>query len=350
MASQINVSGLSLATEEASKAGEVIHEIAFIQNELSLFNEIETGISHDQQIVFSSNLDVGGEALTGCTPAEQTGISFSEKTWSPKIIAGRYTHCANDLSALLKLFKKAQKMNPDFFDRVNSEEIGMLVAKIAEGMKVSIFAKAWYGDTAAAVTSSAGDFTIGTNLATFNQFGGLWKQIFADVDVPVYAIGANSEATANAQVLADGESKEILTAIYNNADERLLGHPDVQIGVTRSIWKNLVAYMEDVQKLGGFIDVLEDGRKSIDFRGIPVVMMSEWDRLQNKNQTDGVVVNKPNRALMTVPSNVKIGTLNEGDMTTLDSWYEKKDKSNIIDFVYSLDASFGEAYLASAAY
>ena len=136
MASKIDVSALTLNTEEAQSVSEATHEKVFISGELADIHSIETGVQHQQQIVFVANLDVGGEALTGCTPAEQDGLVLTEKVWTPALIAGRFSHCAADLNQLLKLYRKAQRVEPDFYDRVASEELGMLMAKIIEALKV----------------------------------------------------------------------------------------------------------------------------------------------------------------------------------------------------------------------
>ena len=202
----LDVSGLTLNPEEVTDASQIVVEKVFVQGELNQIHDVHMGIQHKKQIVFVDNLGVGGEALTGCTPAEQDGLVFTEKFWDPALIAGRFTHCANDLPQLLKLFRKAQRVEPDFYDRQGSQEMGLLMAKIIEALKVSVSAKAWLSDTAAAV-QPGGNFTIaGFNAGLWDQIDGLWKQIFADGAVPVYTISENAGGTYAAQVLAAGES------------------------------------------------------------------------------------------------------------------------------------------------
>jgi len=346
----LDVSALSVNPEEAQGISEIVVEKVFIQGELNQVHDVQTGIQYQKQIVFVDNLGVGGEALTGCTPAEQEGLVFTEKFWNPALIAGRFTHCANDLPQLLKLFRKAQRVEPDFYDRQGSEEMGLLMAKIIEALKVSVSAKAWLSDTAAAV-QPGGNFTIaGFNAGLWDQFDGLWKQIYADADVPVYTISENSGATYVLQELAAGESINILNAIYENADPRLLGDTDAQILVTRSIWNNLLKANEAVEANGGFVTRQENGVMSMDYRGIPIVLMSEWDRTIRLYQDDLTVHFLPHRAIMTTPGNIPIGTLSETDLQNLESFYDKKDKTNYVDYGYYLDAKFGESYMASVAY
>ena len=350
MASKFDVSGLTLNTEEATEIGKAVIEQVFVQGELSDVHAVETGIQHQQQIVFIDNLDVSGEAFTNCTPVEQDGLVLTEKVWTPQLIGGRYTHCANDLNKLFKLFEKARRANPDYFDGLNRNGLGLLMVKIVDAMKVSISAKVWLGDTAAAV-QAGGNFTIaGFNVGLWDQFDGLWEQIFADSAIPRYTITENGNATYVLQELASNEGRTIFQTLYEDADSRLIGHADAQYLVTRSIWDNYLTTIEDKQGNGGIITRLEDGTVTMDYRGIPIVKMDEWDRTIRKYQDDLTVHYRPHRALLTTPNNIPIATLSEDDLDSLESWYEKKDKTNILDFAYFLDTKWGESYMGSVAY
>jgi len=350
MASKINVAGLSLNAQEATSVSEAVFERVFVDTQLSAIHDIVTGVSMKEQIVFVANLAIGGEAFTGCTPAEQDSLVLTEKFWEPVLIGGRFTHCANDLNQLLKLFRRAQKANPDFFDRIGSEEISILVSKIIDSIMRSINAKIWFSAKNAAV-QPGGDFTIaGFNAGLWNQFDGLFEQIFADAAVKVVTISENSGATYAAQALSAGKSLTVFQGMYEVADSRLLSDPDAQLLVTRSLWDNYLALTETKEFNGGITRRLDNGQLSMDYRGIPIIMMDSWDRNILAFQNDLTVTVLPHRALLTVPSNIPVATLNESDMQNVESWYEKKDKSNIVDYAYFLDAKHGESYLTVAAY
>ena len=353
MASKIDVSGLTLNAKEAEDISKLISERVFVQTPLAKVHDIQTGVQMAQQIVFVDNLDVGGEALTNCVPVEQDGLTMTEKFWAPALVAGRFTHCANNLDVLLKIFKKAQRVEPDFYDRIESQEIGILMAKVIESLRVSISAKVWLGDKTAAV-QAGGNFTISDfNVGWWNQIEGLWEQIFTAVgtgDVPRYTIPDNAEASYVAQILDAGESETILKTMYENADSRLLGAADAQYLITRSIWDNMLTFIESKQYLGGIISRLEDGQQTMSYRGIPVIKMPEWDRTIRKFQDDLTVHYLPHRAVLTTPGNIPIATLSEGDLQNLESFYDKKDKTNIIDYGYYVDTKLGEGYLTSVAY
>ena len=79
MASKIDVSALSLNAQEAQSVSEAVFEKIYVDTQLSRVHDIVTGVSMKQQIVFIANLAIGGEALSGCTPAEQDSLVLTEK-------------------------------------------------------------------------------------------------------------------------------------------------------------------------------------------------------------------------------------------------------------------------------
>ena len=128
MAAKFDVSGLTLNPDEAESLGEVIVEKAFMSGRILENYDVQTGISHDEQIVFLAKMGISGKALTACTPAEIGNLIYTEKTWTPKLVAGRFTHCQNDENQLFKILKQASSVYPDWFDRTQSPELQIVVA------------------------------------------------------------------------------------------------------------------------------------------------------------------------------------------------------------------------------
>lgn len=354
MASKIDVSALSINAQEVTQITKAIFEKIFKDPQLSRIHRIETGIIAQEQIVFISQLEIGGQKLVSCTPAEIAGLFLTESFWDPQLIAGRLKHCAADLNKLLKIFARAKKATPDFFDRIGSEEIGILIARVASHIVDSVNAKIWFGAKNAAV-QPGGDFTIiGFNAEIWNQFDGLWEQIFTNAELPAiprFTITANAGATFALQALPAGESLKIFRGVHNISDARLLGEPSAQYICTRSIWNNFVDLLEDKQlDSGGFTRETTDGQVSIKYRNIPIILYDGWDRIIEKFQNDLTVTVLPHRLILTVPDNIPIGTLNTSDMTNIESFYDKKDKENIIDYSYFLDVKFLENYMATVAF
>ena len=353
MASKIDISALTLNAEEASNASELIIEKEFINGVLSSVHDVVTGIEHKKQIPFVGHLTDSLKKATDCVPGEGGDIALTEKFWDPEIFDSRWTHCAADLDKLLKLFQKAKRINPDFYDRASSQEIGVVISLIGMMLRDVLPKKVWFSDKAADVVGNAGNFTAGTDLDLYNVIDGLWKQIFSEITAgSTYHVNidANEGATKVLQVLAEDEAYDTLVAMDEKADPRLLEQPDVQILMTRSMADNYRATLRKKTLTAGFIEIAENGKTVLKFDGIPIEVMYNWDRTIQADQNLGATYNLPNRAVMTVPGNIPVGTLSEKDFEELDSFYDRTLKSNIIDFAMSLDTKFLEDYMAVVAY
>ncbi len=353
MASLIDVTELTLEPKEAQTVSEVIFEKIFNDGELNEFHDVETGIDMQTQIVFAGNIGLLGKKSTGCTPNEAGGIEMSEKYWTPVIEDFRLKHCAADVNQLVKLFKKASRMNPDFYDRVGSEELGVVIAAVEAAILENIHRKVWFNDTAAATVENDGVFTDGTDLGYFNSFDGLFKQIMTEVPTSsdnYVAITANAGATYALQALAADAAVEIFAKMTENADSRLISYDDTFILATRSLADNYRATLRNKNLGNGFLEVVENGRPMLYFDGIKVITRYDWDRYIKAYQDNDVTLNLPHRAVMTTKSNIPLGTLSEEDLSNLDVFYDKTLKTNIIDSAYSIDAKHLEPYMTVAAY
>lgn len=349
----IDVTDLTLNPREVETVSAVIFERAFNDSDLSEYHDVETGIDMKTQIVLGGRMGLLGKAVTGCTPNEVDGITMTEKYWDPAFEDFRLTHCQADMPRLLKLFKKESRMNPDFFDKVGSEEFGVIIAAVETAMLENMHRKIWFNDKAAALTSGGGVFKVGTDLGYWNTFDGLWKQIMADVnagDSNYVAITKNAAASYALQALAVDDAVSILSSMYTSADERLLADPDAFFLVTRSIADNYRASLRTKTFGAGFTEVLENGKSALYFEGIEVKTRFDWDRYIRGYQDNGTKWNLPHRAILTTKSNIPVGTLSTEDLESLDVFYDRKSKENIIDAAYTIDAKHLESYLTVAAY
>jgi len=347
---KLNVSGLTLNPDEVTEVSKIIVETQFVDGELSANYDIQTGISHDQAIVFLASMGVSGKALTNCTPAEIGGLVFTQKVWTPKLVAGRFTFCEADENQLIKWLKQARNVYNDYFDRTGSTELQMVAAAIISSMKVSIPAKVWFSSTTANDIAGGGVFANGTDLGLFNQFDGLFKQIFADASVPRYTISKNSGGSYAAQKLAADEGDTILENVYDDADSRLTGSPDAKFYATGDVIKNFRKTIKTKQYNGGLTEVLENGKVNLSYYGIPIFEEKTFDHVIKTYQDNGTTLNLPHRVVLTTQANIPIGTLSTDDLNNLRSIFDEPNNTNIIDFGYFLDAKFGESYMASVAY
>lgn len=350
MATKFDVTGLVLNPDEVTNVSEIIVEKGFLSGKLSDNYDVHTGISHDQSIVFLASLGITGKALTSCTPAEIGGLVFTEKVWTPKLIAGRFSFCITDENQLIKWLKQAQKVYNDYFDRSNSTDLQMVAAAILMSMEESIPAKAWFSDTTADDYAGGGVFTNGTDLGLFNQFDGLFKQIFADAGIPVHAITQNAGASYVAQALPTDGGLAILTGVHDNADSRLTSDPQAKFYVTGDLYKNFLYTLANKEYNGGITKTIEDGRTQLQFLGIPIYEELMFDRIIKTYQDNGTKWNLPHRVVLTTQDNIPIGTLSTTDLDSLRTIFDEPNNVTLIDFGYFLDAKHGENYRTSVAY
>ena len=356
MASAINDGAFSFNQEELKDWSKVIHELTFADKELTTLHDVETGIKYNSQIVFASKGGLLGKAVTGCTPNAITGITLSQKTWNPVQEDFRLEHCSADVDTQNKLVLQMAKMNPDFYNILEGSQstIGdFLVASILDRLKENILRKIWFNDTAAAL-EPAGVITVGTDIGYFNTFNGLFKQIKSEInagDSNYVAITKNTAASYTLQALASGDAIATFKAMYASADSRLLARTDLKFYVTRSLYDGYLNDLESLQNSGaGNTMINENGQMKLTYRGIEVINMEIWDRTIRAYETDGVTWNLPHRAVLTVPSNIKVGTLAADDFGTVKAFFDMYHNVNVIDGIYTIDAKHMEPYLTVAAY
>lgn len=353
MASTVDVSALTLNQEELKDVSKAIYELAFVlsSSNMSELHTIQTGIKWKEQIAFLGQLGLIGQATgAACVPNTETNAAaITDKTWDPTKIGFRLIHCADDLDKDFKLFKRQMKAL-EWYDETTDEVIGFITARSLEAMQQMLFRFAWFGDTAADNVSGGGVITNGVDVGYFDAVDGFWAQIFADGNIPTVVISENAGVSYAAQMaLADGKAKDTMQAMHEAADPRLLASPNARFYVTRSLAQNFYTYLED-SSLGFTLAITEDGKKEFSYRGIPVSVMYEWDRLIQAYQDNGTTYNLPHRALLTTPENLPIGVLDTESMDKLDVFYDKVEKKNYIDAEVQIDFKVLESHMIVAAY
>lgn len=349
----VNAENLTLNPREAETVSGVIFNRIYNDSDLAEFHDIETGIDVSTQIAFAGRLGLLGKKTSGCTPNEAGGFELTEKFWTPVMEDFRLSHCQADMPALLKLFRKSQRVNPDFFDAVGSEEFGVIISAVESAMLENIHRKVWFNDTAAATITNGGVFKNGTDLGYFNSFDGLFKQIIAEVPTTAgnyVAVAKNAGASYAAQALDEDAALAIFEKMVTSADERLVAAEDCFILASRSLADNYRATLRKKNLGSGFLEVVEEGRPRLFFDGIEIKVRYDWDRYIKTYQDNGTKWNLPHRAVFTTKSNIPVGTLSEEDLTKLDVFYDKTLKTNIMDAAYTLDAKHLESYMTVAAY
>lgn len=360
MAYQFDISGLTLNMEESQQVSEAVFEYVLEVSDIAEYHDVHTGIQWETQIPFIGVLGLVGKKILACKPdANGSTIPLSEKKWTPQLIGDRFEHCSVEADPLLKLFKKVKNINPDFYDRINSEELGIVLMRISEAMREMLHRIIWFGDLAADEVSQGGVLTNGTDILFFTMLDGLWKQIIS-LDIPTTSkyyikIAANDGVDYDAQqTLASDYAYTLFKSMWKASDARFKqlvqkGTIVPVIHVTSGIAENWQDYKED-KSVGFTLQNIEEGGLKEMFRKLEIITRYDWDAVIQAYQDNAVTWNLPNRALMTVKGNIPIGTVNTSDLDKVKSFYDDYNEVNVMDFRLKLDAKFLEDYLAVAAY
>jgi hypothetical protein len=356
MAELILLEDLTLNAAEAQSLSECVQEQLYSKPELTAVHEVITGVEMDRYIPILGKYGIIGKVdPSSCSTNSETGqIPVSEKSWTPKLISGRLSHCQADLPNLLKFWKKSAQTNPGYWETIDNEMMAFINDRLVDALLESIFRITEFGDTAAEVVGSGGYLTAGTTKTYFNMLNGMWKQIFTDQAGSAlsyrYTITENAADNKLEQVtLASDTALKIFRDLYENADSRIFEGNSPVFQVTKSIADNWESYLED-KSIIFTLDRTEKGATKFQYRGIPIIVRNDWTRTIRAYHDLGDTYYLPHRAILTDTANIPIGTSDSESLYKLDSWYERKDKTHYIDFAYKIDQKNLQEELLAVAY
>lgn len=364
MASVIDINALTLAATEADNVSKYVFEKAMVNPALTALSNVVTGIQHDEKIPIVGLLGLVGETVSGCTAPGGSTVAMSEKTWAPKTVGFRLTHCSKDLNPLLSALKKVVRKNPDEYDFTGSQEDALIAMVTEKAMTEALWRMLEFGDTAADNVSGGGVIVNGTDKKYFNTIDGFWKQAIAacpntNSATNYISIPENAEATYVDQLALDPERAfKTLRALYNQADSRLLASEGIYFGITRTLANNLQDYWEDKNLAKSLTEAEKssviysdrNARKLGEYRGVPIFVVDNWDRNIAAYMKNGTKYNLPHRAVLTTPSNRPVGTPSEEMLGSINSFYYEYGKTNIVDAELKIDIKVLEAYMIQLAY
>lgn len=342
-------SNITLSAREVEELSKVIFETAFANPALSEMHDIIEGIDMKTQILLMGSMGLQGKSANGtCEPQDsEAGVLATQKYWENNTIEIRIPYCAKELPEMLKAFgRKSNK-----YDVSGSEEIKMIASLLLEAIDDAVLRLTWFGDKNAQTIASGGTFTNGTDIGFFNSVDGIYAQIFAGVtagEIKRTVINANTGATYSAQELPAGEGLSILRKVYNQSDSRLKNHANAFFKVTQTVYDNFLDKLEDagLNAVGSL--AVNDGVMT--YRGKKIIVAEFVDRIIDSYQDNGTKRNLPHRVEFTIPENIPVGTLSQGEFTELSIWYDQTERKVYTENIFSLDAKVLENYFISVAY
>ena len=360
MAKGFDISALTLNPKEATEFQQFITEQVYARPELRALHNVYTGVKMKEQIVLASQFGktgIKGDATCTRKTSGATSV-LTQKYWEPIGIEDTLIHCNAEMSGLFKAYSDKITSYREKYDITGSDEELFLSILFEEAMSSTIWRAAWFGDTAVAVAAAgAAGLIAAGDVKFYDYLNGLWKQVFAAVTATTlkrYTIALNAQVTPAAQLaLTAGLSVTYFEAVWALADPRLKADPSAQFMVSGSIFENYRQYLQS--KGENFsIGYTTDGLPALAWNGKKIVNMETiWDLGLYADFVDNTTNNAyylPNRILLSTPANLPIATLNDGDFTEMEVFYDQKLRELNMGMGFSLDAKVIEEYMAVAAY
>lgn len=349
---------LTLNAKENQDFAKFIMERVYQRDALRTNHVVQTGITMDEQIVFAGRIGKSGIKDPGTSrPNSGAKPTLTEKFWTPKKVGDTMVFNQSELNGLFKAYFDKISKYADIYDISGTDEEKFLMELFSESAIEAVDRLIWLGDTAVAVSGAAVSGLVNAaDVKFYDAVDGLFKQIYAAVvagSVKRFTITKNAAATFALQALAADEALTIFEGIWALADPRLKSDNTKVLMVTNSIFEN---YRQSLQTKGTPQDVTltTEGFPELKWNSIPVRNMEIlWDLpiLTDFEQLNtGLAWDKPHRALLTVPANLPVGTLNDGDMQNLESFYDQIKREQYLAYGFTLDAKLLEGYMIVAAY
>lgn len=356
----LNPATITWNGKEVMALSEAIFESVFVNPTITEFHTIVPGIVAKQQIAFLGLLGLVGKSGGGCSPEADTPTApMTEKFWTPEPISMRIEECYTTYNA--SFFIWAQNKGLKRADLTNTDVFNFIEERAKTGLDEAKLRHAWFGDTDSANynSSPAGVITNGTNLNFFNAIDGFWKQIYAivasDSTKKAASITKNAAATYALQAFdsTDVTNKVVMSYFSDcrtNADERLSDREDTIFLVTKSVYDQYLKELKSYTNIEQSFQINIDGKRELMFDGVPVRKFSFWDRTIKAYLNNGTKYYQPHRIVYTVKSNLQIGVESEEALNGLEAFYYQKDKTNILDAEFLMDAKVIEDYMVEVAY
>ncbi|WP_207425996.1 hypothetical protein [Pedobacter sp. SYSU D00535] len=359
MASHLDQSDLTFSGKQIESLKEAFFTAVFSKPQLNEIFNVITGIKAKQQIVIFGLLGlVGKKSGPNCAPEPSAEtIPATEKWWDPEWIEDRFEECFKDL--LKKFTAWGLKNGLDKADLTGTEFALFLEDRISDALAEAILRISMFAKKSAANVSGGGVIKNGVSVDFFNQIDGFWVQAFAIVAANSsqrIAIDRNGGASYAAQAFTQADIDNqvitgVLRAMIAAADERLTSDPGAQFWVTKSVADQ---YKAERLKAGANLEIgytrTESGMQQFEFDGYQINVLSFQDRIIRAYMDNGTKWDLPHRIFFGVRDNHQLGVEEEGNLSELDPFYDKKSKTYVVDLGFSLDMKIVEDYKLIVAY
>jgi hypothetical protein len=338
---------LNFNGEEIKNSSEAVFISAFAPTAVADLLTIVGGIKAKKQIAILGRFNgLLGKGTGACDPTGRSVTTpMSQKLWELATISDRLAYCWKDLEGTFFIW--GTKNGIDKADLTATDFLLYIEELLATELIETYMRITYFNDTDAELVDDGGVITDGTDLAFFNRIDGIWKQAYAIVAgdsarKTTDLTSRNGQATYALQAFTstDTTNKVVMNCLFNmevQADSRLTSKEGLRFQVTKSVFDQ---YRRELtfSNISYTTERLENGMMQINAGGIPVVCVEFWDRIIREYFNNGTKWHLPHRAILTVPSNIQVGTEEESTLTAYDVFYDKKTKTTYVDFQFDIDA------------
>ena len=313
-------------------------------------------VNNGDPVGLIGELEDVGKAGAGCDPEYvEAGIANAEKRWELGDWEIPIKICYESLEGTIAEWQL--KTGTEVGDLTSTEFMSYIMRPALErAMKKMIWRFGWFGDKNAANVTDGGIITDGVDETLFTTCDGLWKLLFAIGTAhasQLTSIAANSRTTTAAQkaaMLTQGVATGIFDKILMDADSRISGNSESVILCTKALADALTWDVKKEYKVIMPWEKIFDGVEVSEYGGVKVARISIWDRMIAAYENQSAYANKPYRAVYADIRNLQIGTNANGLLSTLDVWFDRKERRNYIYSAGKIGAMVVEDELVHLAY
>lgn len=354
----LNLDPVDFCGKQVMSFQEALWIATFEDPQLRELLTIIPGVKAKQQVVILGFLGLLGKKAntTQCAPeVSDSNIPAVQKFYNPAYIEDRFTECWKNLLEKFTVWGlKSGIRKPDL---TGTDFANFLEERVLESLRQAIYRIVWFADTAAENIADGGNLTAGLDPEYFTMLNGFWKQFFAIATANPgqrVTIAKNSGASYALQAFTPTDTtNQVVTgyfqSIVTGMDERLAGM-NPKFFVTRSIAEQYRAERRAFANIDLAYMRTEEGWDMLEYAGYPVIVLNFEDRMIKEFFNTGTAWHLPHRIYFTTIENLHLATEEEGALSEIDAFFDKKDKQYYIDVLFALDTMVVEDYKVMLAY
>ena len=325
---------LPLEKENLTSIREAVEETFFEDERFEDFVSIQRVKNTDPIATIGLMEDVGWSG-SGCDPTyKEVGIANNMKRWELNDWQLPLKICYEVLQGTIAEY--SFKTGTDIADLSGTDAYAIYAKALDRAMLQMLWRIGWFGNKDAKTITEGGNLTDGLDKTLFNTCDGLFKRLFAigaAAPEQVSELAANAETTFAAQkaaILKQGVTTDYLDHFLMDADSRITSDAGAVVLMTKS-FADALTY--DIKKTYHDImhwETIFTGFDVATYNGVKIARVSIWDRMIAAYENTGTALNKPHRLVYCNPKQLMVGCPAGSLLSSLDAWFDKKERRNYI--------------------